>query len=454
MNVKYDKLDDISGKIVITLDENDYAEKVKKQLKEISKHRPEPGFRPGKTPMGMLQKKYGDSVKYDIINKEVSDALFNYINENKLRVLGNPVPVRGEDFKIENKDFEFEFELGLAPEIDVKLDENLHIPYYKIQVSDKMIDDQDKAFRRRMGKQEPGDTVNEDAVVKGVITELNEDGTVKEGGIVVENGIVAPKYFKDENQRKIFEGKHVGDELVFNPAKTCDANPTEMASMLNIDKEKVDEHKGDFRFDVKEIIVLNPAELGQEYYDGLFGADKVHSEEEYRKALSEMIANQLVADSNYRFSIDARKAVEDQVGDIKLPERILKDYLKLQNDQINDENVDEAYNESVQGLKWQLIADKIAELKELKLEETDLREVAKLMARNEFAKYGMTQVPEETVEKYADEILKDEKVRRKIANDAFEMKIFKEIYDNVSRDEKEVSVEEFNALFEQPAAEA
>lgn len=452
MDVKYDKLDDVSAKIVITLDENDYTDKVKKQLKEISKSRPEPGFRPGKTPVGLLQKKYGTSVKYDVINKAVGDALYNYINENKLRVLAQPVPVKNDNFNIEDKNFTFEFEVGLAPEINVNIDKEMHIPYYKIQVSDEMIDTQDKALCRRFGKQEPGDTVNEDAVVKGVITELNEDGSVKEGGIVVENGIVAPKYFKDEAQRELFAGKHVGDEIRFNPAKTCEANPTELSSMLNIDKEQVEEHLGDFNFKITEIIVLNPAEHNQEYFDQLFGKDEVHNEEEYRKALAEMIATQLTADSNYRFSIDAKETIEKAAGDIVLPERILKDFLKLENEGINDENVDAAYADAVKGLKWQLIADNFAEKQGLKLEEADLREVARMMARNEFAKYGMTQVPDETLDKYTDEILRDEKVRRKIANDAFEMKIMKEIYDNVTRDEKEVSVEEFNALFAEPEA--
>lgn len=447
MDIKYDKTGDVTGKIVISLEEKDYADKAKKALKELGKTRTEPGFRPGHVPAALLQKKYGNSVKYDVINKEVTDALFDYIKNNNLPVLGNPVPVANEEFKIENKDFTFEFELGLAPEFELKINKDMHIPYYTIKVSDEMIDSQDKGLRRRFGKQEPGQEVNEDALVKGVITELNEDGTVKEDGLVQENGIVAPKYFADEEQRNLFQGKHVGDEIVFNPAKTCKENATEMASMLGVDKADVDKYLGNFRFDVKEIIVLNPAELGQEYYDQVFGADKVHNEEEYRKALGDMIADQLQNDQNYRFSIDARDIIEKSVGEMEFPVEILKKYLIQQNEGVTEENVDEVYNESVKGLKWQLIADKFAQEQGLKLEESDLMDVAKMMAANEFAKYGMTQVPEESLTKYAEQILSDLQMREKVANDAFGMKVFSAIHDSVTLDNKEVSVEEFNELF-------
>lgn len=453
MDIKFEKLDDVTGKIVITLEENDYADKAKKKMKELKKTHSEPGFRAGHVPDGLLKKKYGNAVKYEVVTSEIGDALSNYINDNKLKVLGNPVAAPTNEYKPEETTYTFEFEVGLAPEVKVAIDKSMHIPYYTIKVSDKMVDEQDTALRRRFGKQEPGEEVTEDALVKGTITELNEDGTVKEGGIVQESGIVAPKYFKDEAQRELFAGKHVGDAIVFNPAKTCDTNATEMASMLGIDKGDIDAHLGDFRFDIKEIIVLNPAELGQEYYDQLFGADQAHNEEEYRTKLREMIANQLVADQNYRFSIDAREIIENAAGDIQLPEKVLKQYLMQNNEEVTEANVDEVYAQSVKGLKWELIADEFAQEKGIKLEESDLTEVAKMMARNEFMKYGMTQVPEESLEKYAAEILKDRNMRQRVAKDAFEMKVFSEIHESVTLDNKDVDVEEFNALFA-PKAEA
>lgn len=453
MNANYAQLDNVRGELTITLEEKDYAEKVKKQLKDIHKNHAEPGFRPGKVPMGLIEKKYGKAVKYDVINKEVGDQVFNYIKENNLHVLGNPVPERNDNFNIDDQDFTFTFKLGLAPEIDTHVNKDLHVPYYNIQVTDEMINRQDDQFRRRYGKQEPGEEADESALVKGVITELNEDGSVKEGGIVVENGIVAPQYFKDRDQANLFIGKKVGEEVVFNPAATCDSNPAELSSMLNVSKEEAPEHKGDFKFDIKEIIVLKPAELNEEYYKLLFGPDKVHNEEEYREAIKQIIADSLKADSDYRFSIDAQNDIMKAVGKLELPDEILKDFLKSQNEHLTDENIDEEYSRMLPELEWELVKEAILAQLNVKVENADLLDMAKAVARNQFAQYGMTNVPEETLDKYAGEILKDEKSGRQIVAQATDMKLFKAIKEAVSVDEKDVNVEEFNDLFRQASVE-
>ncbi len=450
MEVKFDRLNDVNGRISVAIVEADYADKVKKQLKDIAKNHAEPGFRPGHTPAGLIQKKYGTAVKYDIVNKVVSDALFDYVKENKLPVLGNPVPERNDNFDINNTEFTFVFNVGLAPDFDTHVDKDLHVPYYTIEVTEEMIDNQSNGLRRRMGEQVKGDEVEPDALVKGEIVELDAEGKPLENGIRQTNGILAPKYFKSEEQRKLFEGKKVGDTIVFNPAETCESNPTELSSMLNIDKNDVDNHKGDFSMEIKEIIVLRPAELNQEYFDQVFGKDQVHNEEEYRAALKEMIANQLRADSNYRFTIDAKEAIMKAVGSIDLPDEILKDYLKMQNEALTDETVDKEYEEARPQLEWQIIRDRIAEKLQIKLEEEDIRNVARLMARNQFAQYGMTSAPEDAVERLAGEILKDKKSHDRLVDQAFDMKLYEGIHGAVTLDDKTVSVEEFNALFTAP----
>ena len=450
MEVKFDRLNDVNGRISVAIVEADYADKVKKQLKDIAKNHAEPGFRPGHTPAGLIQKKYGTAVKYDIVNKVVSDALFDYVKENKLPVLGNPVPERNDNFDINNTEFTFVFNVGLAPDFDTHVDKDLHVPYYTIEVTEEMIDNQSNGLRRRRGEQVKGDEVEPDALVKGEIGELDAEGKPLENGIRQTNGILAPKYFKSEEQRKLFEGKKVGDTIVFNPAETCESNPTELSSMLNIDKNDVDNHKGDFSMEIKEIIVLRPAELNQEYFDQVFGKDQVHNEEEYRAALKEMIANQLRADSNYRFTIDAKEAIMKAVGSIDLPDEILKDYLKMQNEALTDETVDKEYKEARPQLEWQIIRDRIAEKLQIKLEEEDIRNVARLMARNQFAQYGMTSAPEDAVERLAGEILKDKKSHDRLVDQAFDMKLYEGIHGAVTLDDKTVSVEEFNALFTAP----
>lgn len=447
MNVNYTKLDNVNGEVTVTLEEKDYADKVVKQLKEISKHRPEPGFRPGHTPMGLLRKKYGQAVKYDVINKEVGEAVYNYLKEQDLRVLGNPVPEKDNDFNLDNADFTFKFKVGVAPEIDTHVNKDLHIPYYEIQVSDEMIDNEDKQFRQRLGKQVPGEAVEPNALVKGVLTELDENGAPKENGIVVESGILAPSYFKDKDQAALFEGKHVGDGVVFNPAATCEGNEAELSSMLNIDKGDTSAHHGDFMMEIKEIIVVQPAELNQEYFDSLFGKDKVHNEEEYRAAIKEMIANTLKNDSFYRYSIDARDAVLKAVGDVELPEDVLKDYLVQADEQITPENVDERFASMRESLVWDLITEAIAKQFELKVEEADMLDMAKSMAMRQFAQFGMTNVPDDALEKYGKDILADEKSARRIADQALDLKVYNAIKENTATDDKSVTIDEFRNLF-------
>ncbi len=447
MNVNYEKLDDVNAQVVITLEENDYAPEVKKQLKEIGKKHAEPGFRAGKTPAGLIAKKYGKGVKYEAINKMVSDALYDYLKENNVPVLGNPVAVASEDFDIDNKDFTFTFKVGLAPEFDTHVNKDLHIPYYNIQVSDELVKKQDEALRRRFGKQESGEEVDGTALVKGVITELDADGQPKAEGIVVEDGIVAPEYFKSDDQKALFMGKKVGDTLVFNPAATCEGSETELASMLHIDKDQTADHHGDFRFDIKDIIVLKPAEQGEEFYNSVFGPDKVHNEEEYDKALRDIIADGLRRDSNYRFTIDAKDAIEKAVGKLQLPDEVLKTYLKQQNEALNDENIDEQYEAMLPQFSWELIREAIARQLEVKVDENDLRNLAMALAQQQFAQYGMASVPTEVLERYAGEILKDKRYHNQLVSQAVDIKLFDAIRQAVSADEKDVTVEEFNALF-------
>ena len=448
MNVTYTQLDNVNGEITVTLEEKDYTDKVEKQLKEIPKHRPEPGFRPGKTPMGLLRKKYGDAVKYDVINKETGDAVFNYIKENDLRVLGNPVPQKMEkELDLADKDFTFTFKVGIAPEIDTHVNADMHVPYYTITVSDEMVNKEDEQFRKRFGKQVPGEAVEPNALVKGIIRELDENGQPKEGGIVMESGIVAPSYFKDKAQEALFDGKKVGETVVFNPAATCEGNENELSSMLNIDKAEAAAHHGDFSMEIKEIIVVQPAELGEEYYENLFGKDKVHNEEEYRNALREMIASALQNDSFYRFSIDAKDSVLNAVGEIELPEKVLKDYLMQHDEKITAENVDETFASMRPQLVWDLVTEAIAKQFELKVEETDLKNLAKTTVQQQLAQYGMANAPAELLEKYADEMLKDQNNRQRLAQQTLDFKVYNAIKDNVTLDNKDVTVEEFQALF-------
>lgn len=452
MKIDYAKLNDVIGEITMVVEESDYSDLVKKQLKKIGKSHAEPGFRPGHVPAGLIQKKYGNAVKYDVINKLVGEKIFDYIKENNIQVLGNPIPDKANAIDDEAKEFTLKFKVGVAPKMDITVDKNLHIPYYNIEVTDEMVARQDEALRRRYGKQEPGDEVDTTALVKGVITELNEDGTVKEDGVVVENGIVAPQYFKSDDQRKLFVGKHIGDSLVFNPAATCESNPTELSSMLNLPKEVAEQHQGDFRYDIKEIIVLKPAELNEEFFKDAFG-DTVKTEEEYNAAVKKMIETSLQSDQNYRFTIDAEKVIREKVGAVELPDEILKEFLLSQNKELNAENIDAEYDKIRDEIVWNLEKEQMIGQLDVKIDEEDLKNTARLMARNQFAQYGMANAPEDAIEHYAGEILKDERFRNNVVRQTSDMKLYNAIRNAVTLDEKSVSVDEFNALFA-PAAQA
>ena len=447
MNVNYEKLDNVTGEITVTLEEKDYADKVKKQLKEIGKRHAEPGFRPGKVPAGLIAKKYGASVKFDEINKMVGEAVYDYIKDNNLHVLGQPIPAEGNNIDPNATEFTFKFKVGVVPEFDTHVNKELHVPYYTIQVSDEMVNEQVGGLRKRFGRQVPGEETDDNCVIKGTITELNEDGSVKEGGVVVENGIIAPVHFKNEDQKNLFSNKKVGESVVFNPSATCDGNEVEMSSMLNIDKSDVENHKGDFRFDIKEIIVLKPADLDQEFFDNSVGKDKAHNEEEFRAALKELIALNFANDSNYRFTIDAKDAVEKAVGAIELPEAILKDFLMRQNENLNAENIDAEFDKLRGTLTWDLIRDEVAQKFEVKISQEDVLDEARGVVVRQLMQYGPNALAEQMVERYAQEVMKDEKNRNMLFQNALTRKVFEVIKENVTLDNKDVTVEEFRQLF-------
>ena len=449
MEITMQKTDAVSGLLTVKVEENDYKQKVTEELKRIGRTHQIPGFRKGHISVADLQRRFGRQVTSDMINQVVYEGVMKYIEENKLNVLGQPMPVEVKELDLKNqKDFTFEYELALAPELDVKLDKDEHIPYYDIEGADSMIDEQDKAFRKRFGAQVPGEEFEQDALVKGALMELNADGTIREDGeaIQVTSAIVAPFYFKDKEEAAKFEGKKVGDKVVFNPRKSCDGDIAELSSMLNISKERTAEVQGDFELAISEIIVVRPAELGEEYYTQVFGAGKVNNEEEYRAALKELIANELKGNSEMIFRMSARKFFTEKYGNMELPAAILKKWLISRNEELTEENIDEEYSRMESDLKWQLIKERIAELANVKIEEADLQNLAKNIAARQLAQYGMTNLDDETIESFAKNILADKNYRPRIVEQVGDIKLFEAIANAVSVDHETVSFDRFKEI--------
>ena len=449
MNVTLQNTDAVSGRLTVSVEENDYKEKVLADLKKIGRNNQIPGFRKGHVAIGELQRRFGRQVTSDVINELVYDAVTNYIKENKLNVLGAPVPVEVKELDLKNqKDFTFEFDLALAPELDIKVDKDEKIPYYNIEVSDAMISEQDAAFRKRFGAQVPGEEVESDALVKGAIMQLNEDGTVKEGddAIQVVSGILAPMYFVDKDEAAKFAGKKVGDKVVFNPRKACGDNVVELASMLNIDKNRTAEVQGDFEMTISEIIVVRPAEDGEEFFTNVFGKDRVHNAEEYKAALKDMIATELSGNSDMVFSFSARKYFLDKYGNMELPAAVLKRWLISRNESLNEENIDEEYSKMESDLKWQLIKERIAGLLGVKIEEADLVAQAKVLAARQFAQYGMTNMDDETITNFAKNILDDKNYRGRLIEQVGDVKFYTALKQAVTLEESTVSLDEFKEI--------
>lgn len=448
MNVSHNSIDKLNAVISIEIEKADYAERVKKSLRAYGERANIPGFRRGHVPYGMLVKMFGKSVKAEEINRLVSESLYNYINDNKLNILGEPMTAEDQTIDLDTEEnFTFKFDIAVAPEINVTVDKNIKVPFYNIAVSDEMVAKQDEMFRQRQGKQITVDAVTEERdLVKGSMVEL-ENGAAKEGGIVVESTILSPAYIKDEKEK--FNGVKVGDKVVFNPAAACQDSVGELASMLNIDREAAADVKSDFEMTVTEITHLQPAEHDQEFFDGIFGKDNVKSEEEYTAKVREMIAAQLAPESDYRFGIDARKAIEAAVGEIELPAEFLKRWLVATNEKYTDENIAEEYGKMEADLKWHLIKEHIAKAFEVKVADEDLKALAMSVTRQQFAQYGMTNVPDELLENYSQEMLKSKESRAQLIDRATEAKIQNAIKNAVTLEEKEVSTEEFGKLFQE-----
>lgn len=446
MDVTLEKTNDLEGYIVVKIAEADYADRVKKELKEIGATRQIPGFRKGHVDMAQLRKRFGNEVKAHVLNDVAADACIKYVQDNKLDVLGQPIPADNEEIDLKKTDYEFRYEIGFAPAVNLDF-ANITLPFYNIAVSDEMIDEQDKAMRAQAGTQEPAQEYADRALVKGTIMQLNEDGSVKEDGIQVNDGILAPFTFKSEAEAKKFEGTKVGDKVVFNPFDTCDGNEAEIASMLHINRDQIENARGNFELNIAEFIVNKPAELGQEYYDKVFGADKVHNEEEYRKAVTDLIAQALQPNSNSLFVRNAEDYLMSTYGaNMELPLGFLRKFMVRTNSEVKEEDAEGLVQRSIPGIKWEIIESKAAEQLQVKIDENDVKEAARQVGMQQLLQYGMAHMADQLLDYYVENMLKDEAQRRRLAQSAFNNKLFQSIHNAVKLDEKTISLDEFRSI--------
>lgn len=407
-----------------------------------------PGFRPGKVPAALIKKQYGKSIIAEEVNKVLQESLYNYIRENKVNMLGEPLPmVENNGINIaEGETFTFKFEIALAPEFEVELTSEDKLNYYNVEVPEDMVENQIMMYRQRGGSYDKVESYQDNDMVKGVITELDEAGNSKEKGLSVEAVVMLPKYFKNDEQKALFAEAKVGDIIKFNPSVAYDNSEVEISSLLKIEKEKVADYKGDFNFQINEITRFVPGELNQELFDAVYPGGEVKSEEEFRTKIKEAIVNQFKKDSDYKFILDLRNYLKEKVGALEFPDEKLKRIL-LANAK-DASKVEENYAKNIEELTWHLIKEKLVEQTGIKVDDNDVIEMGKEVTRMQFAQYGMLNIPEEYLDNSVKEMMKKKETVDNLIDRCIEVKLGAALKEKVTLEEKNVTVDEFNKMFE------
>lgn len=449
MNVSLQNVDKVSALLTVNIEKADYQERVEKVLKKYRQQATIPGFRKGMVPMSLIKKQFGKAVTVEEVDKLMQEKVNEYIRENKVNMLGMPLPneekMQPIDFDSQ-ENFEFVFDIALAPEFKAEISEQDTIDYYNITVSDEMVDSQVTMYTQRAAKYDKVEEYQDRDMLKGLIAELDEEGNTKEGGVQVEGAVMMPSFMKNDDQKAIFNNAKVNDVLVFNPYTAFDGSEAELASLLNIKREEVAEKKSNFSFQIEEITRAIPAPLDQTLFDQVFGEGAVSSEEEFRGKIKAGIAAQLAVDSDYKFLLDARTYLTNKVGKLEYADALMKKIMLINNQEKGEAFVEENYEKSIEELTWHLIKEQLVEANDIKIESVDILEVAKESTRIQFAQYGMMNIPDEMLENYAKEMLKKKESVEGLSNRAVEVKLTAMLKGKVTLDNKEVTVEEFNGM--------
>lgn len=447
MKVSFDCPDKINGLLTVTIEEDDFKNDVEKELKNYRKRANVPGFRPGMVPMGLIRRQYGNAVKMDVVNNKLSEEVNKYIQDNKINMLGMPMGSEKQQPVDLEKDapYTFMFDIAVAPEFDIELNDKDTIDYYDITVDDKLVDQQVDGFASRFGAYQKAEEYKDGDVLKGDLRELDADGNTKEGGVEVEGATVMPQYLKDDDQKKLFEGAKAGDIITFNPYKAY-AGGAEVATLLKVERDKRDQYQGDFSYQITEVQHFEKHAVDQELFDQVFGKDEVKDEKSFREKIAEGVKQQLATDEDFRFLQDLRKYAEEKVGQLTYPDALLKRVLKENNKDKDDEFINKNYEASLKDLTWSLIKNKLAEKAQVKVNDDDVKNVAREIARAQFAQYGMQNVGEEYVNNYAEELLKQRDTVNQFAERAVDEKLVAALKPVVKLNHKEISLEDFNKM--------
>lgn len=453
MNISFENPDKVNGVLTLTIEKDDYQTEVDKTLKDYRKKANVPGFRVGQAPIGLIKRQFGASVKADVVNKLIGKNLNDYIKDNNIDMLGEPLANANQvpqDLEADGP-YTFIFDIAVAPEFKIELTADDSIDYYDIDVDDKLVSQQVEMFQSRAGhydKVEEYDGSQND-MLKGDLRELDADGNAKEDGIVVEAAVLMPEYIKVDDQRALFDGAKLGSVITFNPKKAYPESNAEIKSLLKIDDAKAEELTSDFTFLVTEISRYTKAEVNQELFDQIYGKDNVKDEADFRQKIAEGIKNQLKSDTDYKFLLDVRAYAENKVGELTFPNELLKRIMLNNNQEKGEAFVNEHFDASIKELKWSLIKNQLVKAAEIKIEDADVKAVAVEAARIQFAQYGMNNVPEEYLEKYANDMLKDKNYIDNLVERAIDVKLADAVKKVVKLNQKTISLDDFNKMMQE-----
>ncbi len=452
MNITKDQIDDLNAVITVTIEKPDYEERVDNVLKDYRRKARFDGFRPGKVPQGLVNKMYRKPVLAEEINKVLAESLTNYLVEEKLNILGEPLPNEQHPLSIDwdnDTEFKFVFDVGIAPDLNITVGDQDQVPFYTIRVDDEEINHQIERMAKRFGSlldAEQVDDLNE--TLKVAFQELNPDGTTSENGVNVEETTISLEFIKDEESRNKFKGLKKDDQLVLNINKAFE-NETDRAAMLRIDKSRLEGMNPDFNVKILSVSRFVDAEVNQDLFNKAYGPDTVKSEEEFRSKIAEELKKAYDRNSDYRFRLDVRQYLLGKFTQ-SLPDAFLKRWLLHTNEgKVTMEQIEKDYEHFTEDLRWQLIKGKITRDNEIKINQEELQDHIAESIRQQFAQYyGIADVPADMLDKYAKESMAREDERNRYTESLNENKVFDWLQKTVKLDTKEVSLEDFNKLFE------
>jgi trigger factor len=449
MNITRENIDDLNAVLKVKIVKADYEEKVENVLKDHRKKANIKGFRPGMVPIGLIKKMYGKAVKIDEINKTVTENIQKFLTDEKIEILGDPMPKVDEQEIIDfdnQDDFNFSFELGLAPVIELNISNKNKVNFYEIAIDEKMKTDYVSNYTRRFGELKKADVSEEKDILKGNIAKIDAEGNITPDGISAENATLAIDIIKDEEIKKSFIGKNEKDQIDFDIWKAF-PNENEIAGLLKKKKEEIKGLAGNFRFIINEITRFHPAQLGQDLFNRIYGEGIVNSEDEFMKKIEEEISANLKHESDFKLMQDVKKLTIEKT-DFRLPEDFLKRWLLKVNENTTSEQIDQEFDTFRHDLKWQLIRNKVAKDNSMKISEEELQKEAETITRYQFQQYGLFYATDEQIANYAKETLKREEDTKRIADKILDDKVLAHLKELVRVEEKSVTAEEFNKLFE------